>query len=119
MEDETAQLKGACDVVYCPGSLFKLPTTLSKYGEMMNRSDSMITALPCRITTLHFCYDDSGARVLLDISRNLINKEIRLRMRPHFGTSMEYPLGAKSHRAFSYFPCLCVMQVQILKSNIP
>ena len=42
-EDETAQLKGVCDVVYCPGDiLLNIPSSFNKISKVARRNGKMI-----------------------------------------------------------------------------
>jgi hypothetical protein len=86
MEDETAQLKGACDVAYCPGDLLTMPSSIKKISQLMIKSGEMLEGLPCRITTFQFCYNDNRVRYILSKMGVAFGKSVRLRIRTHFGT---------------------------------
>jgi hypothetical protein len=85
LEDDTAQLKGICDVAYCPGDLLAMPSSISKISKVMMRNGTMIKGLPCRVSTFHFCYNDPRVRYVISSIRSNFGKEVRLRIRSHFG----------------------------------
>lgn len=50
VEDETAQLKGICNVVYCPGDLLAMPGRISRFSEQMKLAGEIQEGFPTRIT---------------------------------------------------------------------
>ena len=86
-EDESAQLKGICDVVYCPGDLLlAIPSSFSKISKVARRNGKLIEGLPCRISTFHFCYDDPRVKFVITALGSHFGKNVRLRIRTHYGT---------------------------------
>jgi hypothetical protein len=86
LEDETAQMKGVCDVAYCPGEWFASQAALSGVLELGRQAGDILTNLPARITSYHFCYNDPRMRVILSTIRMAFGKQVRLRNRTHYGT---------------------------------
>ena len=83
--DEIAQKKGASAVVYAPGDLFALPTTLKNIRNLSSKFKDIIFNLPFRITSYHVCYDDPRMEFFLTTIRNFFAKELRLRRKLHYG----------------------------------
>jgi hypothetical protein len=44
LEDEVAQLKGVCDVAYCPGDLLAMPTSILKMAGLMKEAGGIMEA---------------------------------------------------------------------------
>ena len=84
--DDTAQLKGGCNVAYAPGDVFANRAPISKVNKLLSMGGDILINLPMRITSYHFCYTDTRMIVLLSLIRQCFGKEIRMRMRVHYGT---------------------------------
>jgi hypothetical protein len=53
VEDETAQLKGMVDLVYCPGDLLTSPF-ITNVSKVFIRGGPTQYGLPCHVSTFHF-----------------------------------------------------------------
>ena len=84
--DDTAQLKGGCNVAYAPGDVFANRAPISKVNKLLSMGGDILINLPMRITSYHFCYTDTRMIMLLSLIRQCFGKEIRMRMRVHYGT---------------------------------
>jgi hypothetical protein len=84
MEDESSQIKGVCHVCYVPSNLLRATPSalLYKYAE---EGGDFLASMPYRITSFHFCYNDPTVRFLFSTVRMAFDKDVRLRMRTHFG----------------------------------
>mmetsp|Transcript_23993 Transcript_23993/g.36455 ORF Transcript_23993/g.36455 Transcript_23993/m.36455 type:complete len:483 (-) Transcript_23993:124-1572(-) len=89
VEDETAQIKGVCDVAYCPGDLLAIPSSMMETSQLFSRTGRMMEGLPCRVTTFQFCYNDKRVKYLLSVMAKAFGKHVRLRLRSHFGSDLE------------------------------
>lgn len=85
LQDDEAQLKGFCDVVYCPGNILDAPSSFNKFSKVARRNGKMIEGLPFRISTFHFCYDEPRVKFVITALGNAFGKQIRLRIRTHYG----------------------------------
>eukprot|EP00339_Tiarina_fusa_P004924 CAMPEP_0117013002 /NCGR_PEP_ID=MMETSP0472-20121206/10810_1 /TAXON_ID=693140 ORGANISM="Tiarina fusus, Strain LIS" /NCGR_SAMPLE_ID=MMETSP0472 /ASSEMBLY_ACC=CAM_ASM_000603 /LENGTH=482 /DNA_ID=CAMNT_0004716191 /DNA_START=113 /DNA_END=1561 /DNA_ORIENTATION=+ len=103
MENETAQLKGICDVAYCPGDLLAMPASIQKVSQMMQRSGAMMEGLPLRITTFQFCYTDKRMRYILSIMPGAFGKNVRFRVRAHFGSDLEMQYSLMTFGIFCHY----------------
>eukprot|EP00339_Tiarina_fusa_P009765 CAMPEP_0117014084 /NCGR_PEP_ID=MMETSP0472-20121206/11499_1 /TAXON_ID=693140 ORGANISM="Tiarina fusus, Strain LIS" /NCGR_SAMPLE_ID=MMETSP0472 /ASSEMBLY_ACC=CAM_ASM_000603 /LENGTH=456 /DNA_ID=CAMNT_0004717569 /DNA_START=74 /DNA_END=1444 /DNA_ORIENTATION=- len=89
LEDEIAQLKGICDVAYCPGDLLAMPVSIQKMSQLMKEAGGIMDGLPCRITTFQICYNDPRVRYLVTNIGKVFGNQVRLRARAHFGSDLE------------------------------
>lgn len=88
-DNEEAQLKGFCDVVYCPGNILRdVPSSFNRFSKVARRNGKMLEGLPARISTFHFCYDDPRVKFVITALGNSFGKQIRLRIRTHYGMFM-------------------------------
>ena len=89
-DSEVAQRKGVCDIAYAPGDFLKgLGYSLSKFAGGLSKGNMRLMNLPFRITSYHLCYDDSRMKILIQVMGNAFGKDARLRLRTHFGSSLE------------------------------
>jgi hypothetical protein len=88
LEDKDAQMKGVCDVAYVPGDVSK-SVSFKKFADVMRTGGDMLMNLPCRITGYHFCYNDPRLQYILSMACRAFGKEMRLRLRTHYGSHLE------------------------------
>ena len=86
VEDEAAQTKGISCVLYCPGGEFlsNLPS-ISQVTSLLLQVGSAHASLPCRLTSFHFGTDEPRMKFFLDTLGKAFGKQVRLRLRSHFG----------------------------------
>jgi hypothetical protein len=65
LEDETAQKKGVCDMMYTPGDLLAIPSLMKERSQLYSKTGGMMEGLPCRVTAFQFCYNDKRVKYLL------------------------------------------------------
>jgi hypothetical protein len=87
LEDEAAQLKGVSNVTQCLGNV-NMDVSLAQFYETMIKGGEMISNLPLRTTSFHFCYNNIGMEFVLSGFRSFFGKFLRLRTRAHFGTTL-------------------------------
>jgi len=85
LDDET-QRKGMTAVLYSHNATvqgFLLSFTIQQHTAWVN------TCLPFRLTAMHFCMEDETLRKMFSLVAVLMPKEIRTRVRLHYGTNLE------------------------------
>ena len=80
-KDEQAQKKGIVVIDNCIG----YNHVEEKLFDKVRNVPILLDALPLRIAALHFCYDIPQLRPVAFLIQNVINKDIRLRFRAHYG----------------------------------
>jgi len=97
LESDTAQSAGIISVMYIPSNKSSSPSwpSAAQISEFFLKAGSIHLSLPSRITSFHFCAEDSGTQLMLSTIRMAFGKQLRLRVRAHFGSSIEiqYSLG--------------------------
>eukprot|EP00339_Tiarina_fusa_P009404 CAMPEP_0117018054 /NCGR_PEP_ID=MMETSP0472-20121206/13999_1 /TAXON_ID=693140 ORGANISM="Tiarina fusus, Strain LIS" /NCGR_SAMPLE_ID=MMETSP0472 /ASSEMBLY_ACC=CAM_ASM_000603 /LENGTH=470 /DNA_ID=CAMNT_0004722569 /DNA_START=147 /DNA_END=1559 /DNA_ORIENTATION=+ len=90
VEDQAAQALGISCVLYCPGGEFfsNLPS-MSQVTALLLQVGSVHASLPCRISSFHFGTDEPRMRFFLSTLQQAFGKQVRLRLRSHFGSAME------------------------------
>jgi hypothetical protein len=82
-DDEIAQRKGVCQVVY---NRMSPRFSVSAMISTIIKAGNLYTSLPCRVTSSHQCYEEPQGRVnVISAMRMAFGKELRLRMKAHFG----------------------------------
>jgi hypothetical protein len=121
LEDETAQKKGVSVVVHARGQAFmaKWPPA-SEVFEFFMKSPDISRSLPFRVTSYHYCYDDHMTKFLLKAIRVGMGKNIRIRIRTHFGKLCQCMI--RSHRLTNdtnYFIKTWFLEMPCLRKKVP
>ena len=91
IDDEIGQKKGLAIILYLSGEPVHNSQqqdsggTIGKNAKHTLKSGAITAALPFRLSSIHFCYDDSRMDVLLRALRMAQPLYFRLRVRSHFG----------------------------------
>jgi hypothetical protein len=85
-DDEAAQKKGISVLLHSPGRGFvsEFPPISELFG-YIKEAAFLARSLPYRTTSFHYCYDDPVTKVFLGVLQAGLGREIRLRVRAHFG----------------------------------
>ena len=89
LEDEKAQTVGFASVMYIPPGGDSSSSSFPSPGQISNfymKAGSVHLALPSRVTSFHFCCENTRAQAMLSTIRLAFGKHLRLRVRAHFGT---------------------------------
>jgi hypothetical protein len=94
--DEDAEKKGLARVTYVSGSNQNCggefqhsgSLAMSQITDLLMRGRQMLSSLPMRFTSYHFCHDDPRMEALSSLIRYCFGKEIRLHLRTHYGMYM-------------------------------
>ena len=96
--NDSAQKLGICRVLYAPSSTGGAP--LHKITSCMRRLQEVtIVCVPTRITSYHFCFEDTRINGLLSLFRMIAGKDLRLRMKTHCGRYPAIRLSTTGRRA--------------------
>ena len=88
-DDEVTQKSGVVNITSCRGRLLNSQQYPSSFAEHLRRVGSLLSAMPHRFSSTHFLYDDPGLRVILSGLHKNFGKNVRLRMKSHFGSPFE------------------------------
>ena len=89
LEDEIAQRKGVCGVLYCPGGKLAAPSNVGKASLVARKGGALKHILPIKVTAFHFCYDDTRMQFLINTLRATAPQQYRLRFKVHLGSEIE------------------------------
>ena len=84
-EDIETQRKGITFVVHNVGGFQK-----EKYDSSATEHTTTIqNSLPAKACSLHYCFNDSGFRYVVNIAMHFLNEDLKARAKVHFGTHLE------------------------------
>lgn len=84
-EDVETQRRGVTFVVYNVGKFVK-----EKYdSNAVEHTTSIQNSLPAKACSLHYCFNDSGFRYVINIAMHFLSEDLRTRVKVHFGTHLE------------------------------
>jgi len=84
-EDVETQKRGITFVVYNVGNFAK-----EKYeSNAVEHTASIQNSLPTKSCSIHYCFNDSGFRYVINIAMRFFSEDARARVKVHFGTHIE------------------------------
>eukprot|EP00526_Cylindrotheca_closterium_P009653 CAMPEP_0113635670 /NCGR_PEP_ID=MMETSP0017_2-20120614/18596_1 /TAXON_ID=2856 /ORGANISM="Cylindrotheca closterium" /LENGTH=424 /DNA_ID=CAMNT_0000546465 /DNA_START=68 /DNA_END=1339 /DNA_ORIENTATION=- /assembly_acc=CAM_ASM_000147 len=85
LDDVETQRRGITFVVYNVGNFVK-----EKYdSNAMEHTITIQKSLPFKPCSLHYCFNDSGFRFVINIAMHFFGEDFRSRVKLHFGTHLE------------------------------
>jgi hypothetical protein len=84
LEDEDTQRKGMVSILYN----IELVTPEPEYPELLKNAHMINDAVPFRNVAVHYCYDSASLRPAMTLYQLVVNGNIRLRFRAHYGKKL-------------------------------
>jgi hypothetical protein len=87
LDDEETQKSGAVCIHH--GTDWDFDVMDAKLLEFFSKVPGMMKCIPLRLQGFHFCYNNSKLRSIFSLMQLGVSKEIRHRMRVHYGSQVE------------------------------
>eukprot|EP00339_Tiarina_fusa_P004947 CAMPEP_0117025988 /NCGR_PEP_ID=MMETSP0472-20121206/19143_1 /TAXON_ID=693140 ORGANISM="Tiarina fusus, Strain LIS" /NCGR_SAMPLE_ID=MMETSP0472 /ASSEMBLY_ACC=CAM_ASM_000603 /LENGTH=485 /DNA_ID=CAMNT_0004732857 /DNA_START=14 /DNA_END=1471 /DNA_ORIENTATION=- len=96
LEDEATQLKGVSTIMCCIGQLNKA-APFHKVQKIMRRDGRVLSNMPLRANSSHFCYDNPSMVPIVSTIRLAFGKKFGLYHRTHYGSDVEVQYALQSY----------------------
>ena len=99
LRDEEVQIRGMVMVSYEVDRTF-LQIQEHSLKDRVSSIPMYRDALPIRIASFHYCYNDPGVKAMVTVFHRFANKQSRIRFRYHFGAFSLFSVADLVHPCF-------------------